>query len=55
MSYNPQKVPKLLLLLLCRRLTTFWQLKGYLQSQLLSMVIFIPKQLQTTYIHYWKA
>ena len=52
---RPSKLPKLLILLLCRRLTTFWQLKGYLQSQLLSMVIFIPKQLQTTYIHCWKA
>ena len=26
---RPSKLPKLLLLLLCRRLTTFWQLKGY--------------------------
>ena len=26
---RPSKVPKLPLLLLCRRLTTFWQLKGY--------------------------
>ena len=27
---RPSKLPKLLLLLLCRRLMTFWQLKGYL-------------------------